>query len=1380
MSTYLSNSPTFLPTIQPFQPDMQLYAGTLEMKQTKFDAASKQISNLYGSLLNSPLTRDQNVKTRDDFFKTIDYEIKKVANLDLSLQENVNQATQLFTSLYDDKNLVKDMMWTKNLRNQMERGDNFRNCFDPDKCGGEFWQGGLDVLNYRAQEFKNLNDQDAMNFSDVRYVPYINIEKEARKIINEKGYEPMTQEQILGNGYIVSTTNGPDVAGGPLMQLFAESFKNDPKLQDYYRASAYLERKNWVASNAEQYGSPEAAEQIYIQEKRDAINQMFAPAKEQVDFNKEVQTNNKQALEEKIRKEGTTGSDDLARAYIKTLEKENDLSATSSLLDESLNAANSTRQTTKISYAGEAIDGSWGNALFNSDLQKAAIATSWIGYKQTFRTDDKYMQDQARASAERIAAMNASAKKKKDEEDAADFWNFGPELGDPTSAGPGANAINLSETAAGDLLNKETKSAEEGFEKINKKINQTLYNVTKEDSNSGYNKQGQSTSDLLIQTDALIREYVSFADRGNNTKERQTAANLLKMWEGKDVQSQLGWAKASNFDWMFERMDEASQHNLYKQVYQPLATGDPTSLVNREYLKPHIQTLYPQLQQASNAYVVKNSWEDIRGSLYTGAINKLTGTADEGPMQQFFPYLAGNKGLRSANQFALAYAFDKAPGAQWKIDPTKKSTSPLPAWMEEASKAPVQRKIVEYDVVDKTGETKKQKRYADNNELVYDNQSLNKAILQTQGKMFEDKAAKVIITDRAGKEQKIWAANFFTDDYDIAPEYEPYAANFKFDEKTANGVALNEKFREAKWAWAMGDKKDAWEKNEDGTYRPNPYKEKTTRIGRGFGIPGPGSGYVTEQMKNIFVSDYFDNFTNYNSDYNKFYGDKWEGDIPLMHREINRMGGQVEIPGGNIFQALADMGSFSARPLKGKFSVDSANNGMNNKMNLGLWQYIQASKAGGIGTATGYSIVQAGWNENDPKHNDQDAALLTQFLELSVANTTDDKGKLSLLYTYSNVGGGKEDMQAMTIVPVFEGTSKSLLTTMVTQALGKPADDQEVIDYIQKITTQGITMYQPDIVAENYKPSTKKEAILGDLGGHYLYNTTKRQTLEKVMDITGMVQVPGYSDMSDITITRKGGLYTVQGKIQTGFDEATGQKMYHSIPEKQYDIGTPLADILYNNPMPDAYGNVYAGINGVLQAQRSSLIAEGRYRSNQITRDPSYVPDLWMQQFGEIKQAPAASKTLNKSSDPIYVQGLNACFSAETTILMHDFTKKAIYLIQEGDMVMSQKNNQLVKGIVTKALKHTINDVIPIVNYKELKAEVNHPVLINNEWKPISELQEGVIKLEFVDFLYNLEIDGNVIYESEHNYITNNLIVSGLGDNEVLNDIFRRQELYKV
>jgi len=755
MSTYLSNSPTFLPTIQPFQPDMQLYAGTLEMKQTKFDAASKQISNLYGSLLNSPLTRDQNVKTRDDFFKTIDYEIKKVANLDLSLQENVNQATQLFTSLYDDKSVVKDMMWTKNLRNQMERGDNFRNCFDPDKCGGEFWQGGLDVLNYRAQEFKTLNNEDAMNFSDVRYVPYINIEKEARKIINEKGYEPLTQETILGNGYIVSTTNGPDVAGGPLMQLFAESFKNDPKLQDYYRASAYLERKSWVAGNADQYGSPEAAEQIYIQEKRDAINKMFAPAKEEVDLNKEVQSSNKQALEEKIRTEGSTGNDDLAKAYIRTLEKESELNAAGSILDESLNAANNVDQTTKISYAGEAIDGSWGNALFNSDLQKAAIATSWIGYKQTFRTDDVQMQREARASAERIATINATAKKKKDDEEAADFWNFGPELGDPADGGPGGNVINLSETAAGDLLNQETKEAKQDFKGINENINKTLFSSTQTDAASGPNKKGQSSSDLLLQTDALFREFLSFADRNGNPKELKTAAKLLNTWESKSAESKLGWAKSTNFDWMFARMDESSNHNLYKKIYQPLVNGDASTFVNREYLKPQIQTLYPQLQQASNAFVVKNSLDDIQTTLYTGAINKLTATSNEGPLRQFYPYLSSGKKLRNGNQFAIAYAFGETEGIDFTNEKVKQFGTMLPDWMKEGLKQ------------------------QNNSEKAY-----------------------VTFKNNEGKAINIKVKDFFTEDYDVATKYEKYADKFNFG-NTPSSKLFEDKFREAKWAWRL-------------------------------------------------------------------------------------------------------------------------------------------------------------------------------------------------------------------------------------------------------------------------------------------------------------------------------------------------------------------------------------------------------------------------------------------------------------------------------------------------------------------------------------------------------------------------------------------------
>ena len=45
----------------------------------------------------------------------IDFNLKRVAGLDLSLEQNVTQATQIFTPFYEDKFLMKDMAYTKTL-----------------------------------------------------------------------------------------------------------------------------------------------------------------------------------------------------------------------------------------------------------------------------------------------------------------------------------------------------------------------------------------------------------------------------------------------------------------------------------------------------------------------------------------------------------------------------------------------------------------------------------------------------------------------------------------------------------------------------------------------------------------------------------------------------------------------------------------------------------------------------------------------------------------------------------------------------------------------------------------------------------------------------------------------------------------------------------------------------------------------------------------------------------------------------------------------------------------------------------------------------------------------------------------------------------------
>ena len=60
MATYIQGVTDYIPQIQPFSPDYNFYSGVLQFKQSKHDAARKQISTLYGSLLNAPLTRDDN------------------------------------------------------------------------------------------------------------------------------------------------------------------------------------------------------------------------------------------------------------------------------------------------------------------------------------------------------------------------------------------------------------------------------------------------------------------------------------------------------------------------------------------------------------------------------------------------------------------------------------------------------------------------------------------------------------------------------------------------------------------------------------------------------------------------------------------------------------------------------------------------------------------------------------------------------------------------------------------------------------------------------------------------------------------------------------------------------------------------------------------------------------------------------------------------------------------------------------------------------------------------------------------------------------------------------------------------------------------------
>lgn len=256
MATYIPGVTDYIPQIQPFQPDYNFLGNIMQTRQSRYDAAHKQLSSVYGTLLNSPMLREENIRKRDEFFKSIDGDIKRIAGLDLSLKQNQDAAMQVFKPFYEDKDMVKDMVWTKNYNNQLSRAEQFKYCVDPDKCGGSYWEGGVKALQYKALEFKNASRDEAMQFENASFTPSVNVMDKAMKAAKEAGFK-VSFDSVKG-GYIVTDKNGERMVA-PLTSFFMSKFGGDPAVMAYYKTQAYNQRKEYIAQNAGRLGEDQAA-----------------------------------------------------------------------------------------------------------------------------------------------------------------------------------------------------------------------------------------------------------------------------------------------------------------------------------------------------------------------------------------------------------------------------------------------------------------------------------------------------------------------------------------------------------------------------------------------------------------------------------------------------------------------------------------------------------------------------------------------------------------------------------------------------------------------------------------------------------------------------------------------------------------------------------------------------------------------------------------------------------------------------------------------------------------------------------------------------------------------------------------------------------------
>ena len=417
MATYLQGVTDYIPQFQPFQPDLNFYGNVLQTKQTQYDTNWKALNKMYGQYFHADLTRDDNIKKKDEYLNNVEFQLKRVSQLDLSLEQNVTQATQIFKPFYEDKGLMKDMAWTKNFNNQYGMAQSYKGAYD-DKQRGKFWDVGLREMDYMKDEFKTASSSDAMSFGNVQYTPYVNTIKEAQKLAKDAGLSIETVDFSEDGRFIVKNKNGEQLIE-PLQKLFESQLGADPGIQAVYKSQSFVNRKDYAYSNAAQFGGDkEKAEMKYLEDSftvlKDRSVQRYNQLKDvSTAYDKKIKDLEKQKEEGK----GTKEIDDLLKAF-KTNKDINDKVLSRAEQDnEMINGDQSKTVTTSTGFQNPygdikslryKVDNGMASLLMQKDLDEAANIFAYKDAKQDIDANPyAVLADKHKYSMQQISARNA-------------------------------------------------------------------------------------------------------------------------------------------------------------------------------------------------------------------------------------------------------------------------------------------------------------------------------------------------------------------------------------------------------------------------------------------------------------------------------------------------------------------------------------------------------------------------------------------------------------------------------------------------------------------------------------------------------------------------------------------------------------------------------------------------------------------------------------------------------------------------------------------------------------------------------------------------------------------------------------------------------------
>lgn len=452
MGRYPQGVTSFIPTYQAYQPDLTTMGKMLQIKQNQYDQGWKQLNKTYGALLYTETTHEESQQVKDQLKDEIDFNLRRVSGLDLSLEKNVTAAQQVFQPFYENSSLMYDMAATKNIGFAKSQAGGLKNASDPE-LQKQYWNDGMKEIDYRVQEFKETaySDIQSTGLAQVGYTPYVDVGATAEKLAKELGDREGATTMSADGRYRITTTNGPAVLMQPLEQLYQMRMANDPRIQAMYKTQAYVDRKDYMYQHAGEYnGDAQAAERAYLENEYKVLGGGVTKTNKKLKNNDEALANQSAILQESLENGSAPAG---AEEVLNTVETNKEIVDSNLQLsnvekdminDGSSNGTTSTGKSNPfedINVLRNKVDFLRANSAMQKDFKQAAYVYSQRNMK-TETTEDKF------------ALANYTSKKNREIEYDKELVKSGTHYWQVTSEGPKAMPIktrnNWSEEISGD------------------------------------------------------------------------------------------------------------------------------------------------------------------------------------------------------------------------------------------------------------------------------------------------------------------------------------------------------------------------------------------------------------------------------------------------------------------------------------------------------------------------------------------------------------------------------------------------------------------------------------------------------------------------------------------------------------------------------------------------------------------------------------------------------------------------------------------------------------------------------------------------------------------------------------------------------------------